>query len=309
MHLHVKMFKDNIRLQIMLSYKAYERININYPECIFFSMYKHGDRYLILFRRRICNPNQDVNPSVFNTSSLATYDKNLNLLSETELSDADRPTHMSYTTGIEDSRFIDEKSLLCVCCDSNPFWKPEMCHVSFSNKVEKLTPLYIEGMPHQTQKNWLFLKRHNDEEIDLLYWCDPFQIVRANTTTGKCFFIKRYTVDGIALNAHGGGSIFLESSKVPIEYENKFLVSIRLFEQKPNWPCETYTHTQWILLDLDYNLIGISEPFKWNDEQYEMTTSICIQDEYLLVPVICNDTDKYIYRVPLVDILGSITMF
>jgi hypothetical protein len=290
----------------MLSYNAYERTEIVRRDCVFFSMYERDDQYLILFRRRICNPNQNVNPSVFNTAFLATYDKNLNLLSETELSDSDRPTHMSYTTGIEDSRFIDEKSLLCVCCDSNPFWKPEMCHVSFSNKVEKLTPLYIEGMPRQIQKNWLFLKRHSDEEIDLLYWCDPFQIVRANTRTGQCNIIKSYKVDGLALNAHGGSSIFLEPTKVPVEYENKILVNIRLFEQRPDISYQTYTHSNWILLDLDYNLVGISEPFKWSDEQYEINTSLCIQDQYLLAPVIFNEMNKYIYKLPLLEVLGSI---
>jgi hypothetical protein len=293
----------------MLSYNAYERIVICHTDCVFFSMYERGDHYMMLFRRRICNPIQNVNPSVFNTTFLATYDKNLNLLSEVELSDGDRPTHMSYTTGIEDSRFIDEHSLLCVCCDSNPFWKPEMCHVSFSNKVEKLTPLYIEGMSRQTQKNWLFLKRHSDEEIDLLYWCDPFQIVRANTTTGQCNIIKTYAVDGLSLNAHGGASIFLDPAKVSIGYANKFLVSIRLFEQKPNWPCQTYTHSHWILLDVDYNLVGMSEPFKWGDEQYEINTSLCIQDDILLAPVIFNEGIKCIYKLPLADIIGSIKMF
>jgi hypothetical protein len=290
----------------MMSYNAYERIEINRADCIFFSMFEHGEHYLILFRIRICNPNQNMNPSAFNTTFLATYDKNLNLLSETELSDNDRPTHMSFTTGIEDSRFIDEKSLLCVCCDSNPFWKPEMCHVSFTNKVEKLTPLYIEGIPRKIQKNWLFLKRHNETEIDLLYWCDPFQIVRANTKTGKCNIIKTYTVEGLALNAHGGASIFLEPTKVPFEYENKFLVSIRLFVQKPELSYQTYIHSQWILLDTDYNLVGISEPFKWNDNEYEMITSHCIQDKYLLSSVILDDNYKYIYKIPLLEILSSI---
>jgi hypothetical protein len=290
----------------MLSYNAYERREVVRPDCVFFSMYAQGDHYLMLFRRRICNPIQNMNPSVFNTTFLATYDKNLNLLSETELSDADRPTHMSYTTGIEDSRFIDENSLLCVCCDSNPFWKPEMCHVSFSNKVEKLTPLYIEGMPRQIQKNWLFLKRHSEQEIDLLYWCDPFQIVRANTSTGHCNIIKSYTMDGLTLNAHGGASIFLEPSKVPVQYENKILVNIRLFEQRPELSYQTYTHSHWILLDLDYNLIGISEPFKWSDEQYEINTSLCIQDQYLLAPVVFNESHKYIYKLPLLEVLGSI---
>jgi hypothetical protein len=290
----------------MLSYNAYERTEITRPDCVFFSMYQHGNQYLMLFRKRICNPNQNVNPSVFNTTYLATYDKNMNLLSEKELLDGNRPTHMSYTTGIEDSRFIDDKSLLCVCCDSNPYWKPEMCHVSFSDKVEKLTPLYIEGMPRQTQKNWLFLKRHSDEEIDLLYWCDPFQVVRANTTTGQCNIIKSYTVDGLALNAHGGSSIFLDPNKVPVEYGNKILVNIRLFEQKPGLSYQTYTHSHWILLDLDYNLVGISDPFKWSDEQYEINTSLCIQDDHLLAPVIFNEGSKYIYKLPLLEVLGSI---
>ena len=295
----------------MLYYHAYERREIIRPDCVFFSMYKHGDRYLMLFRRRICNPIQNVNPSVFNTTFLATCDKNLNLVSEIELSDVGRTTHMSYTTGIEDSRFIDEESLLCVCCDSNPFWKPEMCHVSFSNKVEKLTPLYIEGMPRQIQKNWLFLKRHSVDEIDLLYWCDPFQIVRANTTTGCCNIIKTYTIPGLALNAHGGASVFLEPAnlelaKVPVEYANKFLVNIRLFEQKPELSYQTYTHSRWILLDLDYNLVGISDPFKWSDEQYEINTSLCIQGEHLLAPVIFNEGCKYIYKLPLLEVLGSI---
>ena len=290
----------------MLSYNAYDRIEIIRPNCIFFSMFEHGDQYLMLFRRTICNPIQNTNPSVFNTTFIATYDKNLNLLSEFELSDNDRPTHRSFTTGIEDGRFIDAKSLLCVCLDSNPFWKPEMCHLSFSNKVEKLTPLYIEGMPLKIQKNWLFLKRHNEVDIDLLYWCDPFQIVRANIETGKCNIIKTYTVEGLSLNAHGGASILLEPTKVPVEYENKFLVSIRLFEHKPNLSYQTYTHTQWILLDIDYNLIGISEPFKWNDNEYEMNTSLCIQDQFLLCSVTCNDTNKYIYKLPILEILGSI---
>lgn len=297
----------------MNNYYDCDRDEIIFDNCVFFSLYKTESEYLMLMRHRISNENPNVNPSVFNTTYIMRYDTNMNKQNNTQLIDTNRPTHRSYTTGIEDSRFIDDKSFLCVCCDSNPFWKPEMCYVSFSldtSTVEKLTPLYIEGIPRKTEKNWLFLKRYSDTQIDMLYWCNPFKIVRADIITGSTRIIKEFSVEGITLNAHGGASIFLEPGTVPVEYENKYLVSIRLFELKPNWPCETYTHSQWILLDSEYNFIGISTPYKWDhDKSYEINTSLHIKDDILLATVVLNETNKYIYKLDMNDIFESIEMF
>ncbi len=295
---------------MMKDYIGYDRHEIIFENCIFFSMYKNKDELLLLMRHRVNNPAPVSNPTVLNTSYIMNYDQNMNKLTCSELIDTNRQTHLSYTTGIEDSRLIDDRSLLCVCCDSNPNWKPEMCYVTFSldsSTIEKLTQLYIEGKPLKIEKNWLFLKRHSDTQIDMLYWCNPFQIVRADITTGSTCIIKEFSVEGLSLNAHGGASIFLEPGAVPVEYENKYLVSIRLFELKPNWPCETYTHSHWILLDEEYELIGISRPYKWDQSKhYEINTSLYIQSDILLASVILNENEKYIYKLPLKEVLDSL---
>jgi len=246
-----------------------------------------------------------VYPECLNETSILHLDNDFNLLSVNILNEerVGIPIFRSYTKGVEDCRLIDEGSFLCSSLDTNEHWKPEVCYCEFSNnKITKLLKLFIDGEQYtRIEKNWLFLKRENNNLL-LLYWYNPFKIVSVDLDSGCGKIVKEYSIPNLNLNAHGGACIYLEA-------EDKYLVVIRNFVVNSY----KFRNNQWLLLDNNFMLIGISNEFIFpvNSEfNYQMCMSLIIkssENKRLLYAIVSIDeTNNYIYEYDLNNVLNDI---
>jgi len=271
-----------------------------------FKKYKNG--YIGTIRQSIQAPKnrESLYPECLNSTYIIELDSNFNVLSSYLLDENKQllPRYTNYSDGIEDSRLIDDKSLLCVSLDTNPYFKTEMAYVEFSNeeqKITKITRLYIENKQGINEKNWLYLKREKDI-MYLLYFYNPIQIVSVDLVTGKGSIIKSYTKENTELNCndgefHGGACLYLEKT-------NKYLVSIRKITN------HTFVSNYWLLFNDEYQLEGISDSFIFEIKEsggiYQMNMSLHIENDLLYAAVSINDTFVNIYKFNIDDVLSKI---
>lgn len=238
-------------------------------------------------------------PEIFNETFILLLDSSFNVVSSNLLDEniesENNPRYTSFSKGIEDSRLITEKTLICTSLDTNPNWKPEMCFVEFENfKISKILPLYIDGKQYTSpEKNWVLLKKENNIYY-FLYWYNPFKIISVDILTGKGTVILSYDVPGISLNAHGGNCIYLEKEK-------KYLVLVR------NFTGYLYQNSTWLLLDEDFYLKGISDNFHFHfNDNLEFCTSLIMKSNILHAFVSVGQCESYVFKYDLNDILLTI---
>jgi len=275
--------------QIQINYKGYN-----------LSCVPLTDGYIATIRNS-SYPNNNTNPSCFNTTTLLYLDSSFTILSSFILDENPNTftAHTSYTRGLEDCRLIDKNSLLCACLHTNTHWKPEMCYVEFeNNQITKITPLFIEAKQYsKVEKNWLFLNRVNSDTLHLLYWYNPFQIIETNTTTGKSNVIISYSLPNNTHNYHGGSVIYLEE-------RHQYLILLRRAEH-----CKIIEN-KWLLINEDYTYVGMSEGFLFPYTEfllYQMCMSLIRKNkDELYAFVSINDKINYVYTYTLEKIIESI---
>jgi len=248
-------------------------------------------------------------PECINYTHILKMDSNFNILQSELLDESlERDRHLSFSSGIEDARLIDDKTFTCLSLDTNAMWKPEVCYVEFENsKVTIIRSLYIEGEQYtKIEKNWVLLKR--DENIMyFLYWYNPLVVIKVDIDTGKGNKIISHDISNLNLNAHGGSCLYLEKEK-------KYLVIVRNFIQNTY----TYESNCFLLLDENYNLYGYSDNFRFSNSYngYEMCLSLLLKDDILYCFVslycivsVCEEADNFVYKYYLSDILSSIHLY
>jgi len=266
-----------------------------------FKPFKNG--YIGSIRQSFCNPD------CYNSAYILQLDKNFNVLSSYLLNENVNllPRFQNWSRGIEDSRLLDDKSLLCVSVDTNPHWKTEMAYVEFSNEeqiITKIVRLYVDGENGivKNEKNWLFLNK-TDDTMHLLYSYNPFQIISVDLNTGKGTIIKSYNKNNINLNSHGGYCIYINEI-------NKYLVIVRNFVKNKNNHDE-FINSSWLLFDDEYELCGISKPFLFEPDEvnlhgYQMCMSLHLENEILYSAVTINESIVNIYELNINEVLNSI---
>jgi hypothetical protein len=245
-------------------------------------------------------------PEVFNLTYILELDSEFNVISNYLLNEnLDLlPKYTNYTSGIEDTRLLDNNTFICVSLYTNPNWKTEMvyCELSHEEKtITKMVRMHLEEEPYRNQKNWLFLNKV-DNVIHLLYLYNPIQIISVDLLTGKGTIIKSYVKENIDINSneyelHGGASVYLEKM-------NKYLVTIRKIKD------HRFIDNYWLLFDEKYELVGISKPFIFEvidvEINYQMCMSLHIENDLLYAAVSINDNFVNIYKFNIDDIIQNL---
>jgi hypothetical protein len=277
---------------------------INFPG-FNFSFQKTRDKYIGIIRNIDRNRTKiRTYPEAFNLCYILSLDEEFNVLSNYLLDENKNLINrfVNYTEGLEDARFVDEKSFLCVSLDTNPNFHTEMIYVEFCDieqKIHRVVRLYLEGQENRNQKNWLYLKKENNK-LELLFSSYPIQIISVDLSSGKGNVLKSYPnpllhlEDGEEL--HGGSSVFLKN-------ENKYLFVIRKIK-KHKFICN-----YWMLLDENYDFIALSESFLFEEKieiSYQMCMTLYVEDKLLYTSVSINDEFVNIYKFNLHDILSNL---
>jgi hypothetical protein len=151
------------------------------------------------------------------------------------------------------------------------------------------------------EKNWLFLNK-KDSTIFCLYYYNPFQILSIDLKTGEGKIYKEFNIPGINLNSHGGACVFLEIDK-------QYLVLIRNFNNK------IFTGNHFLLLNSEYDLLGISPEFFFPDinTNYQMCMSLLLKKDENNNDILCafvsvNNDSCFIYEYSLTEVKNFILM-
>jgi hypothetical protein len=271
------------------------------------AMIQEGDGFLATMRRvRGRGPGESFYPELFNTTHVLTLDADFNVKDTYALDekvDWGQQKHVSFCDGMEDCRFIDNRSLICVAHGTNPNWITKTAYAEFSHEEKRLTrfvPLRVKGRDMETEKNWLFLRKVDENRLHFLHWYSPFQVIELDLTTGNAEVIKSYQKEGIQLNSHGGSCLFLEE-------EQKYLVTVRHYKDRK------YVNNTWLLFDTNYDLCGMSEGFLFDVSTeistvptYQMVMSLIRKDGFLYASVSTDDSIVMIYKMDLAKVLESI---
>lgn len=228
--------------------------------------------------------------------SILHFDQDFKVLKRMDLQDRTvREKPSGCLTGLEDCRLIDDMSLLAVTHDTNPKNHAQISFVRFSlltNIISDIQPLIIEGIdPDQTQKNWLLLRQWGDE-LHLLQNYNPWRVVRVNSKSGKGSILKEESLSNLNLKAHGGAAVELP--------DHTFLVTIREYRRR------YYAGSRWLHIDAQYNLIGISPIFRFQNElYYEMCMSLTLRPPYVVAALSLEDRVLQIHTFLLASLLYS----
>jgi hypothetical protein len=203
-----------------------------------------------------------------------------------------RTRYLSFTTGIEDCRFISENYMSAVCLDTNENWQPEMCLCHIHDSSLELIPLLLQG-DDSPQKNWLFLDQ-TEYSMNMIHSYNPLQIVSVEKTTGISKIIHLRKLFNISdFEVHGGACVYLEKEKI-------FLVLVRLSRN------HVYCGSMWFIMNKQYKLLGLSPVFFFDKTfQYEMCMSLVPKNNSIFASVSFDDEHMYIYEFSLDSIFSS----
>jgi len=261
------------------------------------SMIATPDGYLASIRRK-----QQTQRGTDNECLLMMLDSKFAVKNQVQTAEkCERTRYPGFTNGFEDCRLIDDSSLLGVLCDSTADHVPTVAFARFSKwngEISEITPLTVEGVPIAPQKNWLVLRRWG-KEFHLLHDTNPLRIVRVNVADGPkrgvgCV-VKEVVHSALNQTSHNAAAVQLP--------DGRFLVAIRQYRRRQ------YTHSRWLLLSTNYDLVGISPPFRFqNVMYYEMCMSLSIDsaNTFLVAAVSLEDRFNHAFTLLLSTLLHSI---
>ncbi len=241
-----------------------------------------------------------------NTIAQFTLNREFKTLSYKVLVDhSGRHIYQSWTTGPEDPRLISATEFYAVTCDTNDRWQAEISKITFADGIiTNVVPQTATDMPRGVEKNWILLNSWGNER-HLLYSTHPFRFLRLDDRTGVGHIFHEYTLPDVTLHAHNGAAV---------QMEDGFLVSARVKEG------HNYKHSVWIKFDRAYKCVGISPPFRFEDQPecrqpdgsfraggYEMNMSIHREGDLLVCCVGVNDSYNIIVKYRLEDVLRFIS--
>jgi hypothetical protein len=266
------------------------------------SFFWNGSQYAGTYREEIHlkeNVQNHTYPEKHNLLHFFTMNASFETNVKGEIKDIGRVHHRNWTSGFEDARLLDEQSCLAVTCDTNPFWKSDITYVKFNEHLQttSLTPLEIAGFDrtHRMEKNWLVLQRWKScvDEVHILHSCSPLRVLRCDLQTGKGNVIVEKENPYIPRPFHNGAVLRCQQG---------FLVTGRVKEGYG------YKHSMWILLDVDYNVKAVSNPFRFaENESYEMCMSLRQVGSHVYACVGLSDRCSAVFCTTMDKIMNSLT--
>lgn len=146
------------------------------------------------------------------------------------------------------------------------------------------------------EKNWMPIL---DMPYHYVKWCNPVEIVKANPITGECetVLLKEQPQDIEFYNTNGMG-IRGSSQVIPWgEYRIALTHMCELWINEKNQKCGTGYFEQFIVWDKDWNIVKISEPFKFAGFGIEFTNGLAYKDGNFYIPFALQDNFSFLLTV------------
>lgn len=230
---------------------------------------------------------------------LVYYDKNFNVLNQYEIVENTNRQKFPHwwVSGLEDCRIFKWESdywFTCTIWDSNPkgIHKISLCHLSNTPekdeiKVDKVIPLTTENKLWP-EKNWLPFIINN--QLNLIYWFDPFLVYKPNIETGICEIVKKYQPKSDFSKFRG--------SAAPIKFDDGYLMMVHEVITKNRK--FFYTH-RFLYLNNDFEVTKVSKPFTFKHNGIEFCCAMTVDHEgkKLVMPIGIEDNEAWICFVDL----------
>ena len=227
-----------------------------------FTMYEnHSKSYYVLLFGKIHN-NDPLNLDNFEAQNI-TYDYAI-------------PTYPTYWMGMEDIRFIDEKSLLAIIPECNEGGNPSIFRATIEgNNIHSFT----NCKPNIVEKNWMPFKDENGNE-NVIYSLHPFKIKQIETEDFKEIIFSEEIMSQLE-NYHGS------TNGIQYKSNKNILFLIHKNDDK--------TYHRWILFNYKTNELKVSNEFYFFKYSYiEFPVSLSIFNERIFISLGINDDKAFI---------------
>ena len=224
--------------------------------------------------------------------------------------------------GLEDSRVVRWDNKLYVSgvrrdVKDNGEGRMELCELSYnSEECREVSRLRIEVDPHtHLEKNWMPIL---DMPYHYIRWSNPLEIIKVDPTNitkqsvaeGKLDTIpsqtvinKSYTIPDIRSIRGGSQVINYGDYKLAIIHECDYWIN------EGDTKDAEYYH-RFLFWDKDWNLVKITEPFKFMDTQIEFCCGLAKKGKDLLISFGYQDNAAYILKMPnkVLDLLTYVDL-
>ena len=224
--------------------------------------------------------------------------------------------------GLEDSRVVRWDNKLYVSgvrrdVKDNGEGRMELCELSYnSEECREVSRLRIEVDPHtHLEKNWMPIL---DMPYHYIRWSNPLEIIKVDPTNitkqsvaeGKLDTIpsqtvinKSYTIPDIRSIRGGSQVINYGDYKLAIIHECDYWIN------EGDTKDAEYYH-RFLFWDKDWNLVKITEPFKFMDTQIEFCCGLAKKGKDLLISFGYQDNAAYILKMPnkVLDLLAYVDL-
>lgn len=146
------------------------------------------------------------------------------------------------------------------------------------------------------EKNWMPIL---DMPYHYVKWCNPVEVVKADPITGDCetVVLKEQPQDLEYYNTNNMG-IRGSSQVIPWgEYRIALTHMCELWVNEKSQKCGTGYFEQFIVWDKDWNIIKLSEPFKFAEFGIEFTNGLAYKDGKFYIPFALQDNFSFMLTV------------
>lgn len=149
------------------------------------------------------------------------------------------------------------------------------------------------------EKNWMPVL---DMPYHFVKWTNPTEVIKADPKTGESVqvFLSSKSIPNMP-DLRGGSQVIRYNN-----YRIALLHEVNLFNNRLNQKDGTYLH-RFIVWDLDWNIVTVSDPFSFMDGEIEFSCGIAFHEADMLLTFGFQDNAAYILRVPnnmINEILG-----
>ncbi len=146
------------------------------------------------------------------------------------------------------------------------------------------------------EKNWMPIL---DMPYHYVKWCNPVEIVKVNPVTGDCetVLLKEQPQDLEYYNTNNM-SIRGSSQVIPWgDYRIAITHMCELWINEKQQKCGTGYFEQFIVWDKDWNIVKLSEPFKFGGFGIEFTNGLAYRDGSFYIPFALQDNFSFMLTV------------
>ena len=219
--------------------------------------------------------------------------------------------------GLEDSRIFRWDDKLYVSgvrrdVKDDGEGRMELCELKVnSENTYEISRLRIEVDPHtHLEKNWMPIV---DMPYHFVRWANPLEVVKVDPTnitkqeveegeldtiTSKTVITKSLEVSGIRSQRGGSQVIPFGEFRIAITHECDYWIN------EGNTKDAKYYH-RFMIWDKDWNLVKITETFKFMDTQIEFCCGLAMKDGNFLISFGYQDNAAFVLKMP-VDVLDQL---